>query len=246
MDLSDGVCESDKVVAMDQNDRDSLAWSLEYAAQRLAGALALAAPSGAFGAYVLRGTWAAACRELHYLELFVRRLLVCLAGEVRLGEAASGGCPSTAPPTAKSAEKADKTPIFPVFDAQPSLAALRRLLATTPELGRAPPAPGAPSLGALPGPAPSPVVPARRLAARFAALARVLDDPRRYARRLARWSARRRAAPALHLGAVPGLARGRGLDLARSAFLEAKRLALLTLNRGWAPPGPAPPGPSAL
>ncbi|MEM9740808.1 MAG: hypothetical protein AAF829_13180, partial [Pseudomonadota bacterium] len=67
---------------MTPRDHDSLAWGLGYASQRLEGALALAAPGGAMAPYVLRGVWRAACRELHYLELFVRRLLLCMAGEM--------------------------------------------------------------------------------------------------------------------------------------------------------------------
>ncbi|MEL6664419.1 MAG: hypothetical protein AAFR33_15610, partial [Pseudomonadota bacterium] len=87
-------------------------------------------------------------------------------------------------------------------------------------------APGQPAL----------VVSTARLAARFAALARVLDDPERYARLYARrlWRAGGRIGKtALKLvhGMRPALARGGTLDLAASAYQEAERLCFLVLNR---------------
>ncbi|MEL6753271.1 MAG: hypothetical protein AAFO57_04540, partial [Pseudomonadota bacterium] len=71
---------------MTPRDADSLAWSLEFAARRLEGALALAAPSGVLGSHLLRGVWRAACREVHYLEMIVRRLLVALAGQLEAAD----------------------------------------------------------------------------------------------------------------------------------------------------------------
>ncbi|MEM1150342.1 MAG: hypothetical protein AAGI03_07270 [Pseudomonadota bacterium] len=74
---------------MTPRDRESLALSLGYAARRLDGALALAAPCGVLSRHVLRGVWRAACRELHYLELFMRRLLLCMAGDIAISPRAA-------------------------------------------------------------------------------------------------------------------------------------------------------------
>jgi len=241
---------------MTLRDRESLAWSLEYAARRLAGAFDLAAPSGVLGSHLLRGVWRAACRELHYLELMVRRLIVAMAGQVRLDaprisgiqdkKAALSTIHRGAKRSGDQGENPTKTPVFPVFDRRPGLAALQRRLDAVAMWegaesdGDVP----APAAGActFPRPEPDRVVAAARLAARFAALFDVLEDPARHARRLARWRARRQASP-LRLGTVPALARGGTLDLCHSAFFEAERLALTVLNRGWPPPGTTdPPG----
>ncbi len=231
-------------------DRESLAWSLEYAARRLAGAFDLAAPTGVLGSHLLRGVWRAACRELHYLELMVRRLIVAMAGQVRLEVPRPGGARFANGFAPESKQKPAKAPVFPVFDRKPGLAALQRRLGAVAVWDGAHgdgdvPAPAACD-GTFPRPEPARVVEAARLAARFAALFDVLEDPDRHARRLARWRARRQASP-LRLGAVPALARGGTLDLCHSAFFEAERLALTVLNHGWPPPGTAdPPGAPAL
>ncbi|MEL6567944.1 MAG: hypothetical protein AAFQ22_05960 [Pseudomonadota bacterium] len=225
---------------MTPNDRASLAWSLGYAARRLEGALALAAPSGALGSHVLRGVWRSACRELYFLELFVRRLLVYMAGQIAVAP-----CSRQVAASASPRENTHKTPVFPVFDRCESLNALQKRLGAIGHWegevsGQAPdPRSGNTS------PEPAPAMPAARLAARFAALADVLERPQHHARRLARWRARR-AAAALRLGTVPSLARGGPLDLATSSYFEAERLALTVLNRGWRPPqDPPEPPPDA-
>ncbi|MEM1105895.1 MAG: hypothetical protein AAGH87_05850 [Pseudomonadota bacterium] len=235
---------------MTQRDRDSLAWSLDFAARRLAAAFALAAPSGALGPYLARAAWRAACREVQYLELFVRRLLVCMAAGMKirapLATAPREALVKAQPAPPPAAERAARpAPLLPVFDRQPSWAELKRQLACW-EDGESPPIS---DWTHRPKAYLAPMVDARRLAARFAALARALEAPERPARRLARWMARAEARrrqgagprPALHVMAIPSLARGRDLDLDRSAFLEAKRLALEALDRRWRHPGPAPP-----
>ncbi|MEL6956666.1 MAG: hypothetical protein AAFO88_08490, partial [Pseudomonadota bacterium] len=75
---------------MTKRDTDSLTWSLDFTARRLAGAFDLAFPGGAAGSHMLRAAWAAACREVRYLEMMVRRLLVFMAGRLAV-EALPGG-----------------------------------------------------------------------------------------------------------------------------------------------------------
>ncbi|MEL6663109.1 MAG: hypothetical protein AAFR33_08895, partial [Pseudomonadota bacterium] len=200
---------------MTPRDRASLAWSLDYAAQRLDGALALAAPAGALGSHLMRGVWAAACRELHYLEMLVRRLLVCLAGQIEVTSTASDKGRQSSRLVAQSkthsnrpvaSQNADKPPLFPVSDRKLSPSQIQaRLHAMT--VGDALQNSRKSHAMNFNTDSPALVVDAARLAARFAALADVLADPERHARRLALWRVRR-ASAVLRLGAAPALAKG--------------------------------------
>jgi len=213
---------------MTQRDHDSLLWSLDYATRRLVGAFDLAFPGGVAGSHMLRGAWRAACREVAYLEMMVRRLLVFMAGCIEVDRAAVR--PSWLGPAPAPARPVDAAPCpapFALNEALPSLARIRAMM------GDAPVARPAGPFGA--GGEPRPVVSAARLAARFAALARVLDAPERYARLYARrlWRVGGRiGAVALKLvhGRRPALARGGTLDLSASAYMEAERLCFLVLN----------------
>ncbi|MEM1106042.1 MAG: hypothetical protein AAGH87_06605 [Pseudomonadota bacterium] len=256
---------------MTPNDRDSLAWSLDYAARTLAGAMARLAPKAPAMPYLARGAWIAACRELQFLELFVRRLLICLAGDIA-ERFCHRGLP--APEAAERAAKAAvarggaagspprgrrPAPVFPAFDRFFTKAQIQRWLDCS-EQAYAPPgwAEAAPDAGTLADARPlaclarlAPMVDGRRIAERFAALAAVLADPEPHARRLARWQVRRRRS-ALCLGRVPTLAKAGVLDLASSSFFEAERLAVAAINRAWGgadsvpETGPAPPGAATI
>ncbi len=223
---------------MDQRDADSLAWSLDFAARRLEGALALATRDTGSVAFMLRGVWRAACRELLYLEMLVRRLIVCLAAQVEPvrppSGPARGPAARCAPKPVKPAARAQGFGLFDPLDS-PNAILARMLAASNP--GRAP----AVAVRAEPA-AGTPVVAAGRLLARFAALAQALAHPDRQARRLARIMDTRRALAAnghalrvtpLRLGQAPALARARGLSLESSAYGEAERLALKALNRPY-------------
>ena len=216
---------------MTHRDHDSLTWSLDYAARRLAGAFGLAFPGGVAGSHVLRGAWRAACRELRYLEMMVRRLIVFMAGSIAPDRRARGLSRPASPTQTVQAHPSSRHSGFALNEPLPSLAQLQAMVNAAP---RALPAR---VFGA--GGEAHPVVCAGRIAARFAALARVLDNPERYARLCARrlWRAGGRIGRVtlklLH-GLRPALARGGTLDLAASAYMEAERLCFLVLNR---PPG---------
>ncbi|MEN0079347.1 MAG: hypothetical protein AAF753_09580 [Pseudomonadota bacterium] len=235
---------------MDTLNRESLAWSFGFAARRLDSARELAGPQGLACGYMLRAAWRAACREVLYLEMFVRRLLVAMAGDVVLAPLAKTPAPAKPDPKAgpKPANAAPSLPGFSITDPPYAPVNCLNLVSATPL--PALPLPGTPRPGAafmLAGPSPDPVVPAQRLAARFAALAAALEAPERYAARIARRLERRRlglvrsaARRVIRLGYPPALVGRRAsvLDLPRSSYYEAERLALLTLNRG--PPQAAP------
>ncbi|MEM1105963.1 MAG: hypothetical protein AAGH87_06195 [Pseudomonadota bacterium] len=248
-------------------DHDSFAWSLDFAARTFAGAMDRFAPSGRVAPHLMRGVWVAACRELYYLERFLRRLLVVLAARQGVEPVAPGAPARQAPDTplkpqrqrcqnAGPSKGAERT--FAVADRHMSHAAIASKLATQPwvagrrcdmawPVGDRPLSAG-PNTAMTPAP---PIVDARALAARFAALSAVLADPEPHAERLARMMARRRFP--LRLAMPPALARGRGLDMMRSAYLEVERLAVVALDwiavkrmglaspaRGQPPPGPRP------
>jgi len=248
--LSDGVSMGPRLAGMDQRDADSLAWSLDFAARRLEGALALATRDTGPVAFMLRGVWRAACRELLYLEMMVRRLIVCLAAQVEIVRPPSrpGGGPA-ARSAPKPVSRAARAPGFGLFDPldSPNAILARMQAASNPV-----PTPATTVRAATPGTG-APVVAAGRLLARFAALAQALADPGRQARRLARIMDTRRARAAkghavrvtpLRLGQAPALARTRGLSLESSAYGEAERLALKALNRPHADSTLQPPGAS--
>ncbi|MEL6569335.1 MAG: hypothetical protein AAFQ22_13025 [Pseudomonadota bacterium] len=215
---------------MTTRDTDSLIWSLDYAARRLAGAFDLAFPGGASGSHMLRGAWAAACREVRYLDMMVRRLLVFMAGRITVETLSARQRPLCAspPPESGTPPTYPPAPAFALNERLPSLAQIQAMATGTP-LGLTAPRPSA--LGE-----PAPVVSAARLAARFAALTRVLENHERYARLYARrlWrKGGRLGTVALKLvhGIRPGLARGGTLDLAASAYMEAERLCFCVLSR---------------
>ncbi|MEM6947248.1 MAG: hypothetical protein AAF486_04080 [Pseudomonadota bacterium] len=235
---------------MDQRDQDSLDWSFDYAARRLDSARALAFPAGRGEAAIQRGAWRAACSELRYLEMMVRRLLICLAGAFLDGPWRSPrkrGAPPRAP--TKPCAGDPRRPSFALNERLMSPAQVQAALFGRPVIPKSADTRQAPWADA---PEPPPVVDARRLAARFAALARVLAGPEPYARAYAR-RVRRAWHPAsggigvrLRPRARPGPARRTGratsLSLERSAFEEAERLSLLTLNRPLRVAPPGPPG----
>jgi len=236
-----------RLAGMDQRDADSLAWSLDFAARRLEGALALATRDTGPVAFMLRGVWRAACRELLYLEMMVRRLIVCLAAHVEIVRPPSGPARGQAARSApKPVSRAARASGFGLFDPLDSPnAILARMQAASNPL----PTPAVTVRAATPGNG-APVVAAGRLLARFAALAQALADPGRQARRLARIMDTRRARAAkghavrvtpLRLGQAPALARTRGLSLESSAYGEAERLALKALNRPCADSTLQPP-----
>ncbi|MEL6663487.1 MAG: hypothetical protein AAFR33_10835 [Pseudomonadota bacterium] len=222
---------------MTPRDADSLAWSLDFAARRLDGAWELAG-GPALGSHMLRGVWRATCRELRYLEMFVRRLLVFMAGQITLAPTVKRPAPDG--PMA-SMVRPTKQPAFAVFDPLLSVDAILKRYGSN----------GVDDAQLMPPDWPltkaHPVVSAAGIAARFAALQRVLEDPGRHARRLARALDRQRGQPGratpIRLGHAPQLARGGPLDLMRSAYFEAERLALTFLNRGASLPVSIPRGP---
>ncbi|MEM9738882.1 MAG: hypothetical protein AAF829_03370 [Pseudomonadota bacterium] len=217
---------------MTTRDAESLAWSLGFARRKLEGAFALAAPTGTLGRHILRGAWAAACRDLHYLEMLVRRLLVALAGqldckvETRRAGSARGQTGQTGDGAGNSRRHGKAHPLFPACDRRMALSHILSGLSlftdrAAPVSARNPADPTALR--------PHPVIEARRLAERFAALVDVLTNPEAHALRLAR--AIKSGHSPLRLGTPPALARGDAMDLHTSAYVEAERLALVTLNR---------------
>ncbi|MEM1149510.1 MAG: hypothetical protein AAGI03_03000 [Pseudomonadota bacterium] len=233
---SDGFQPASKLSAMTPRDAESLAWSLGFAARRLAGARDLAAPKGWIGSHVLRGIWQAACRELHYLEVMVRRLLVAMAGEMTELVQPQPADTSIRRPKAEPitpcvngpSGKGASPPMFSVHDTKLGPKALQaRLSAMGHWEGEVPTRLPEGVFGARP--ASSSVVEASALADRFVALAAVLADPEPYAKRMALKLGR--GVSPLRLGVRPALARSGALDLATSAFFEAERLALTVLNR---------------
>ncbi|MEM1106247.1 MAG: hypothetical protein AAGH87_07630, partial [Pseudomonadota bacterium] len=142
---------------MDTMDRESLAWSFGFAARRLEGARELAGPQGLACGYMLRAAWRAACREVLYLEMFVRRLLVAMAGDVVLAPLAKRPAPAMPAPKAgaKPANAAPSLPSFSITDPPYAPVNCLNLVSATPL--PALPLPGTPRPGAafmLAGPAP--------------------------------------------------------------------------------------------
>lgn len=215
---------------MTPREEESLAWSLGFAARRLGGALDLAAPGGWIGSHVLRGVWRAACRELHYLEMMVRRLLVAMAGELELSVSRKvpNACAGVCGDTSDALRNRGKSTFFLVFDRKLGPAAVQARLAAI-GIWEGDVSAALPKCVFGTPPEPEPVVDAAHLAARFAALASVLADPEAHARRMALKMSR--GGDPIRLGARPALARGGTLDLTTSAFVEAERLALKVLNR---------------
>ncbi|MEM1105550.1 MAG: hypothetical protein AAGH87_04095, partial [Pseudomonadota bacterium] len=207
---------------MDTMDRESLAWSFGFAARRLDSARELAGPQGLACGYMLRAAWRAACREVLYLEMFVRRLLVAMAGDVVLAPRAKTPAAEPDPKAGpKPATAAPSLPSFCITDPPYAPVNCLNLVSATPL--PALPLPGTPRPGAafmLAGPAPDPVVSAQRLAARFAALAAALEAPERYAARIARRLERRR------LGLVRSAAR-RVIRLGYPPALVGRRASVL-------------------
>ncbi|MEM6948011.1 MAG: hypothetical protein AAF486_07955, partial [Pseudomonadota bacterium] len=181
---------------MDTLDRESLAWSFGFAARRLEGARELAGPQGLACGYMLRAAWRAACREVLYLEMFVRRLLVAMAADVVLAKTPVPAAQADRPKPKAGPKPANAAPSLPSFSiTDPPYAPVNCLNFVSATPLPALPLPGTPRPGAafmLAGPAPDPIVSAQRLAARFAALAAALEAPERYAARIARRLERRR------------------------------------------------------
>ncbi|MEM1346544.1 MAG: hypothetical protein AAGI34_18440 [Pseudomonadota bacterium] len=212
---------------MTTQDTESFDWNMDYAARRLALAFDLAFPGGVANSHMLRLAWHSACRELRYLEMMVRRLLVFLAGSIKLNDENPVRRAGKRMPK-DTAKHADRSAGFALNE---TLATYEEILAMAHGTSRAPASAAYREPQAL-----HPVVSAERIAARFAALARVLEAPDHYARLYARrfWRGGKRVGT-LSIKLVhwkrPALARSGTLDLATSAYMEAVRLCFVVLNR---------------
>ncbi|MEM1105691.1 MAG: hypothetical protein AAGH87_04810 [Pseudomonadota bacterium] len=242
---------------MTERDRESLAWSLDYAARRLAAAQAGAAPAAGLAGYVVRAVWRAASRELDYLEAMVRRLLLAMASDLMAKRASkppvdpSGPGAGAKPRPARGERPSAGRPsprraVLRLTDRFPSQADLRRQLAASYfEAGCAPPPRPVQPAAAGNSARPAPLVKAAHMAGRFAALAAVLAEPGPAARRMANYVERCGGRQPIRMRRRPALARGGNLDLATGAFIEAERLAVAALDRRAealaAAGGPAPP-----